>query len=226
MMRIATGKNAFANAWTRFFVFSLAVMGFLRSGQAGTLHVVVQDSESQAAGKILVTAGNPYAFDDSEPDPVYTDSSGCAVFSNLAAGVYMVGAFGGDVPYQPADNVHVGGETETRVVLRPVSSPLYTLSGRVLDAREDVPVANAVLRLAWGAIPVYDIEELMERQRTSQNGSFKYPHVYPGEYSIGIETPRGKGMIGFKIDDNGNVVQTEKDSAFHLELTAEKASSP
>lgn len=223
IIRVATGKNAFAKAWKRLFVLSFAVMGFLRTGQAGTLHVLVQDSESKGVGKILVGVGNPYVFDEPDPDPVYTDSGGRAVFSNLVAGVYMVGAFGGDVPYQPADNVQVGGATETHVVLRPVSVPLYALSGRVLDPRENAPVANAVVTLAWGAIPVHDISELMERQRTSQNGSFKYPHVYPGEYSIVIETPRGKGLFDFKIDEHGNVVQSEEDTAYQLELTTEKA---
>lgn len=93
----------------------------------------------------------------------------------------------------------------------------------MLEPRENAPVANAVVTLAWGAIPVHDISELMERQRTSQNGSFKYPHVYPGEYSIVIETPRGKGLFDFKIDEHGNVVQSEEDTAYQLELTTEKA---
>lgn len=221
--RLSIFHSAFSNALDSLFVFAFALFGATRFGLAGTIHAFVLDTESQAVERVLVGVFDKYGGKFPDPEPKHTDSSGHAVFPNLADGIYMVGAVSAGVSYQPADNVQVYGASETNVVLRPVVSPFFDLFGRVLDTRGNVPVSNAVVTLMGGAIPIYDMEELMERHRTSQNGCFRYRHIYPGEYSIRIDALEQRGLYDFIIDEGGNVIQSDSFFPYSLELTAEKA---
>lgn len=77
MVRVATGKNAFAKAWKRLFVLSFAVMGFLRTGQAGTLHVLCRIPNPKGLGKSSSGSETPMCSTNPIPIP----------FTRIPAGV-------------------------------------------------------------------------------------------------------------------------------------------
>ena len=224
MTELAMFKGKFMNSWKWVVVFVGVATGVIQTGKAGTIHVFVRNAESQPVEGALVGVLDNFTWERSDSDPHYTDASGHFVFSNLVAGVYIVSAFSVDVPYQPRSNIQIGEASETNVVIMPTSFSLYNLSGRVLERQGKIPVSDAVLSLVGATVPIHDIQEVMNGFRTSSDGCFRY-HVYPGDYSLSIDTSEDNGMVGFVMDEDGMISQLYSTSAYDLELTTEVTGS-
>ena len=178
-------------------VFSVSVSGTVTDAQTG----------DGIAGATVIAVGHGYTNDAYLSFSTYTNADGFYAFDSLIAGRYFILATAENYTHQslgPLEldpNIVIDG---LNFVLVPENGggPAW-LSGFVFDARNQQTVHPAFIHL-YGYTAAGD--SLSFFAETYPDGSYKFPHLMPGIYSIFIEAPgyEPQGIADLPIEPGQN----------------------